>query len=136
MAGGPGAGVGIAVPTGPGGAAPPAAAKAADAPKAAARPKDECTEAPVKPKLLGGIAQEGIRAAAQAAGGVEGRIRLEILVDENGNVTSVRVMAGLGGAIDAAALAAAKRVKVTASTRCGKPVAGRLVIAITVRNPD
>jgi len=136
MAGGPGIGGGIAVPSGHGGGDAAAAAKAADAPRAAARPKDDCTEAPVKPKLLGAIAQEGIRSAAQAAGGVEGRIRLALQIDENGNVTSVSVMAGLGGAIDAAAVAAAKRVKVAASTHCGKPVAGRLVIAITVRNPD
>ena len=45
-------------------------------------------------------------------------------------------MSGLGGAIDEAAMSAAKRVKVTPSTRCGHAVAGRVVVAITVRNPD
>ena len=85
---------------------------------------------------MGAIAQDRIIAAAQAAGGIEGRIRLEILVDENGNILSARVMSGLGGAIDEAAVSAAKRAKVTASTKCGRAVAGRLVVAITVRNPD
>ncbi len=135
MAGGPGGGVGIAVP-------PPQAAAPADAPRTVEgtapkpKPKDDCTEDAVKPKLVGAIPQDRIIAAAQAAGGVEGKIRLELLIDENGNITSARVTTGLGGAIDEAALSAAKRAKVTASTRCGRPVAGRLVVAITVRNPD
>ncbi|MFT3769965.1 MAG: TonB family protein [Minicystis sp.] len=134
MAGGPGVG-GIAVPQGDPAAAA-AAPQAGDAPRAAPRPKDECTEDAVKPKLIGAISQGAIASAAQAAGGVEGKIRLELLIDETGNVTSVRVMAGLGGAIDEAAIAAAKRVKATPASKCGRPAAGRLVVAITVRNPD
>ncbi len=133
MAGGPGAG-GIAVPQNVD--APAAAPQAAEAPKAAPRPRDECTEEAVKPKLVGAISQSAIIAAAQSAGGVEGKIRLELLVDESGNITSVRVMAGLGGAVDEAAIAAAKRAKVTPGSKCGKPASGRLVVAITVRNPD
>jgi periplasmic protein TonB len=89
----------------------------------------------VKPKSVP-ISQGGIIAAAQAAGGIEGRIRLELQIDENGNVTSVRVMTGLGGAVDEAAVAAAKRAKVSPITRCGRPVAGRMVYAMTIRNPD
>jgi protein TonB len=133
MAGGPG-GVGIAVPAR--GNAAPEAAKAVEGVRPAPKPKDDCTEEPVKPKLVGAIAQDRIIAAAQAAGGVEGKIRLELLIDEAGNVTSVRVMSGLGGAVDEAAVSAAKRVKVNPSTRCGHAVAGRLVVAITVRSPD
>jgi protein TonB len=135
MAGGPG-GVGIAIPVGPTGPDPGPAVRDVAAPKTTAKPKDDCTEDAVKPKLVGAIAQDRIIAAAQAAGGVEGRIRLELLVDENGTITSARVTTGLGGAIDEAAISAAKRAKVTASTKCGRPVAGRLVVAITVRNPD
>jgi TonB family protein len=135
MAGGPG-GVGIAIPVGPvGGPEASAARPAAEGPRAAARNSD-CTEDPVKPKLLGAIAQDRIVAAAQAAGGVEGKIRLEILVDEIGNPTSVRVTTGLGGAVDEAAVAAGKRAKFKPSTRCGKAAAGRFVVAFTVRNPD
>jgi len=133
MAGGPGVG-GIAVPQ-QADAPTQAAPQAAEAPKAQ-KPKDECTEEVVKPKLVGAIAQGAIIAAAQSAGGVEGKIRLELLIDENGNVTSVRVMAGLGGSVDEAAIAAAKRAKVTPGSKCGKASAGRLVVAITVRNPD
>jgi protein TonB len=135
MAGGPGGGVGIAVPL-------PQAGAPADAPRAVEgvapkpKPRDDCPEDAVKPKLIGAIAQDRIIAAAQAAGGIEGRIRLEILVDEAGNVTSARVTSGLGGAIDEAAVSAARRVKVTPSTKCGRPIAGRLVVAMTIRNPD
>jgi protein TonB len=134
LAGGPGGG-GIAVPAGPAGG-DHAAAKAPDGPRAAAiKPRQEdCADPDVKPKSVP-IAQGGVIAAAQAAG-VEGRIRLELQIDESGNVTSVRVISGLGGAIDAAAVAAAKRAKVSPITRCGRPVAGRLVYAMTIRNPD
>jgi periplasmic protein TonB len=133
MAGGPG-GTGIAVPMG--GGAGPAEPRAVEAAKPAVKPKQEdCTEAEVKPKSVP-ISQAGIIAAAQTAGGVEGRIRLELQIDESGNVTSVRVMTGLGGAIDEAAVAAAKRAKVSPITRCGRPVAGRMVYAMTIRNPD
>jgi TonB family protein len=133
MAGGGPGGVGIAIPTGPVGDVAPTGGHA---PAAAAKASSGCTEDAVKPKMIGAIAQDRIIAAAQAAGGIEGRIRLEILVDELGNVTSVRVLAGLGGAVDEAAISAGKRVKVSPSTKCGKAVAGRLVVAITVRNPD
>jgi TonB family protein len=133
MAGGPG-GVGIAVPRRPLDA--PEAAKAVEGVRPAPRPRDDCAEEALKPKLAGAIAQDRIISAAQAAGGVEGKIRLELLTDEVGNVTSVRVLSGLGGAIDEAAMSAARQVKVTPSTRCSRAVAGRLVVAISVRNPD
>jgi protein TonB len=133
MAGGPG-GVGIAVPTGPTGPdLGTAAAREVEAPKTALKPKDDCTEDAVKPKLgAGGIPQEGIKAAAQAAGGIEGKIRLELLVDENGVVTSARVISGLGGGVDDAAISAGRRAKLTPSTKCGRPVAGRLVVSVRV----
>jgi protein TonB len=136
MSGGTGTGPGIAVPINAGGNDSRVAPPVAEAPKAAAPKKDDCTEDPIKPKAMGSPDQSRIIAAAQAAGGVEGKIRLEILVDETGNITSVRVMAGLGGAIDDAAVAAYRRVKISPATRCGKPVSGRLVVAFTVRNPD
>ncbi len=130
--GGPGVG-GIAVPKGPTGG-DPAGAKAADAPKAAARPKDDCTDAPVRAKLIS-VSREGVIAAAQAAG-VYGKVRVEVQIDENGNVTSATVLTGLGGAVDAAAIAAAKRAKFAPSTRCGKPVAGKLPLAFRLEAPQ
>jgi protein TonB len=128
MAGGPGGG-GIAVPMG-GGDVAPVGGPAPEA-KAAAKPKDDCTEEVVKPKLSGGLATGGIKAAAQAEGR-EGKVRLEILVDENGNVTAVRILTGLGGSIDQAALAAAKQARLTPATRCGRKVAGRLLVSIPI----
>jgi protein TonB len=134
MAGGPGGGgVGIAIPTGPVGGVAPAGGPA---PAAAAKANTGCTEDAVKPKLAGALDTSRIIAAAQAAGGVEGKIRLALMVDEAGNVTSVQVLSGLGGAIDEAAIAAGKRAKVTPATKCGKPVAGRLVVSMPIRNAD
>ena len=133
MAGGPGGG-GIAVP--PPQAAAPDAPRTVEGTRPAPKPKDDCPEDAVKPRMIGAIAQDRIIAAAQSAGGVEGRIRLELLVDETGAITSARVTTGLGGAIDEAAVGAARRAKVTPSTKCGRPVAGRLVVAMTIRNPD
>jgi protein TonB len=135
LAGGPG-GVGISVPVGPG-VEPAATAAAAVRPEASAvKPKllEGCTEPEVKPKSVP-VAQGGIIAAAQSAG-IEGRLKLELQIDESGNVTSARVITGLGGAIDEAALAAAKRVKVSPITKCGKPIAGRLTWGLRLRNPD
>jgi TonB family protein len=132
MAGGPG-GVGLAVPA-PAGEAP--AAKAPEGRGPLPRPKDDSAEPLVKPKLQGAIAQDRIQAAAQAAGGVEGKIRLEIEVDEHGSVTAVRVTSGLGGAIDEAAVSAARRLRFTPGTRGGRNVAATFRITITVRNPD
>jgi protein TonB len=129
MAGGPGVG-GIAVPQNTD--APAAAPQTVDAPKAAPpKPKDECTEDVVKPKITG-YSQDGMKAAARAAGGIEGKIRVEVLVDESGNITSVRVLSGLGGGVDEAAVAAIKRAKATVATKCGKPVAGRTVMSFTL----
>lgn len=134
MAGGPGGG-GIAVPL-PQAAGPADAPRTVEGPAPKPKPKDDdCTEADVKPKSVP-IAREGIMAASQAMGGIEGRLRLELQLDASGNVTSVQVMSGLGGAIDAAAVAAAKRAKVSPITRCGRPVAGRLVWAMTLRNQE
>jgi protein TonB len=132
MAGGPG-GVGIAVPAPQGDA--PRADKTVENRGPAPKPKDECTEDPVKPKPTGGIPQGRVKAAAAAAG-VEGKIRLELMIDENGNVTSARVLSGLGGAVDAAAIADARGAKFTPGTRCGKPAAARLVISMTLRNQE
>lgn len=125
MAGGVGPGGGIAVPVNTGGDAPQAA-EGAGAPRAAApKPKDDCAEDAVKPKAVSTV-QPQITDAARSAG-VEGKVRLEILVDANGAVTDVRVLAGLGHGLDEAAAAAARRWKFTAGTRCGRAVAGRVV---------
>jgi protein TonB len=133
MAGGPG-GIGIAVPVGGGGDPGTAAAPRTEASAVKPKAAEGCTEPEVKPKSVP-LATGGIIAAAQSAS-IYGRLKLEHQIDESGKVSSARVLTGLGGGIDEAALAAAKQVKVSPITRCGKPVAGRMTWATTLREPD
>jgi protein TonB len=126
---GGGSGPGIAVPVGPVGDGPGAGpATTGDAPKALA-PKEDCTEALVKPKPLGGI-QQGTYTEQARAAGVEGRVKIEVQIDASGAVTGGRIISGVGYGLDESALAAAKRSKYTSGTRCGKPVAATLIIAM------
>jgi periplasmic protein TonB len=129
MSGGTGGG-GLAVP--PPAAAPRASAapvektfaKAAPAPK----PIDTCDEGPAKPKLLK-LPQPAYTEAARAAG-VEGKVRVELTVDETGKVASVRALTTLGHGLDEAALAAARAATFEPAIRCGKPSRSTFTIAI------
>jgi protein TonB len=57
-------------------------------------------------------------------------VRAEVLVNESGEVTSVRLLGGLGFGLDEAAMAAARRWRFSPATRCNKPVAAPFVIAM------
>jgi periplasmic protein TonB len=126
-----GVGSGLAVPAGdpqgsPGGRAQgspkPAAAKAAP------RPNDGCDEPPGKPKARS-VPQPAYSERARAAG-VEGKVRVEISVDERGRITNARVLQGLGHGLDEAALEAARRASFDPATRCGKAVASTFVVGM------
>jgi protein TonB len=124
-----GTGPGIAVPAPQAAAAAQPTSKAVDAPKAAApKPADDCTEEPIKPKPLGAV-QPAYTEAARSAG-VEGKVRVQLTVDETGAVSAASVMSGLGYGLDEAAVAAAKRMKFNPGTRCGRPVASRFVVSM------
>ena len=127
--GGPG---GLAIPQGAGplAAAQPSATATMLAPKALA-PKpagDECADPPVKPRPRS-IAQPAYTSSAREAN-VEGKVRVEVSVDDSGHVTGARLLAGLGYGLDEAALEAAKRAAFEPATRCGKPVSATFVIAM------
>jgi protein TonB len=89
---------------------------------------DACSEAAGKPKLLR-LPQPAYTEAARAAG-VEGKVRVEITVDESGRVAGVRVLSALGHGLDEAALAAARAASFQAATRCGKPVRSTFTVSI------
>lgn len=97
-----------------------AAAKKADV--------DECADPAVKPKPIS-VSQPAYSSAAREAG-VEGKVRVEVSVDADGHVKSVRLISGLGHGLDEAALEAARRATFQPGTRCGKPVAATFVIAM------
>jgi len=89
---------------------------------------DSCTEAPSKPKPKS-VPQPAYPDAARAAG-VEGKVRVELTVDETGKVISVRVLQGLGHGLDEAALAAARQASFEPALRCGKPARATFTISM------
>jgi protein TonB len=82
----------------------------------------------VKPRPKS-IAQPAYTSSAREAS-VEGKVRVEVSVDEGGHVTGARLLAGLGYGLDEAALEAAKRAVFEPATRCGKPVSATFSIAM------
>lgn len=119
-------GTGIALPSGngvSGGPRPLSAAKPAGpkkaAPLAATGPVDPCEEGAAKPKPRSVPQPLGTEAARAA--GVEGKVRVQLTVDETGHVVDVKLLQGLGYGLDEAALTAARRAEFEPAVRCGKP---------------
>jgi protein TonB len=67
--------------------------------------------------------------AARAAR-IEGRVRIEVLVDELGQVLQTKVLSGLGYGLDEAAVAAVTRMRFRPGTLCNKPVTAPFVMAV------
>ncbi len=128
--GGPG---GIAVPTG-GGAATPSQALPTKKEKvfgaAAERPAaaGDCDEDLVKAKPQG-MVKPAYTDDARAAG-IEGRVRVEITLDETGKVVGAKILSGLGHGLDESAIDAAKRMSFNAATRCGTAVKSTFVLSM------
>jgi periplasmic protein TonB len=133
-------GPGIPVPTGAGaggGGSEAAAANAARAAKPVATHKVEqlavaqgaevCNEPVVKPKRQGFVKPEYTLQARQAE--IEGVVRVEVTVDEAGHVIRARVLSGLGYGLDESAVQAAKALRFTPASQCGKPIVATSVIA-------
>jgi protein TonB len=89
---------------------------------------DECLDPPAKPKPIK-VLQPAYTDDARSAA-IEGRVRVEITVDETGAVVSAKVLAGLGHGLDEAALAAAKGSTFSAAMRCGKAVRSTFTIGM------
>jgi protein TonB len=88
----------------------------------------DCTEPIEKPKVES-LPQAAYTERARE-GSVQGKVRVEIRVDERGAVTSVSLLSGLGFGLDEAALDAARKAKFKPATRCGKPVASPFVVSM------
>lgn len=132
LSGGPGGPGGIAVPMG--GPAPVAAAPVAQKEKTfgstapAAAAGDDCAEEIVKAKPQGFV-QPTYTDDARAAG-IEGRVRVQVTIDQAGTVLDAKVVSGLGHGLDESAIAAAKRMSFSAATRCGTAVKSTFVISM------
>jgi len=121
---------GIAVPTHVVATSTPTTSATAPQPEAlvAKVSVDECTDPPTKPKPIKVVQPAYTEKAREAQ--VEGRVRVEIVVDENGKVANAKVLAGLGHGLDEAALQAARGSTFAAATRCGKPISSTFVIGM------
>ena len=113
-------------PSGPVKAAP---RKLAAAALPAADLGDPCAEPAAKPKPRSVPQPVGTEAARAA--GIEGKVRVQLTVDETGRVVDVKLLQGLGYGLDEAALAAAKRAEFEPAVRCGK--ATRATFNISMR---
>lgn len=89
---------------------------------------DPCTEGPAKPKLLH-LPQPAYTEGARAAG-IEGKVRVQITVDESGNVVDVQTLSSLGHGLDEAAVHAARSARFEPAIRCGKPTRSTFTLAI------
>lgn len=132
-------GVALGNAEGPGLAVPGAvAAAAAVAPAAtatttthkvqqlAASQTDMCVEPVVRPKRKVPVVPKYTLEARQAE--IEGVVRVEVTVDETGQVVNARVVSGLGYGLDDAALVAARASTFEPATRCKKPVIGTTIL--------
>jgi protein TonB len=119
-------GTGIALPLGASTRGGPRPAQAANSsPKkllpvaAAGSAVDPCEEPATKPKPRS-VPQPAGTEAARAAG-IEGKVRVQLTVDESGRVVDLKLLQGLGYGLDEAALAAARQAEFEPAVRCGKP---------------
>jgi protein TonB len=81
-----------------------------------------CTEDPTKPQPVFKVEPEYTVAARTE--GIEGKLKLKMIVGVDGSVTDVEVLSGVEPSLDAAAVAAVKQWRFKPATACGKPVAG------------
>jgi protein TonB len=94
----------------------------------AKKTESECTEALIKARPLGVVRPSYTDEARRAR--VEGRVRVQLTVNEQGEVTDAHVLEHLGHGLDEAAIAAAKNLRFAAATQCGRPVTAPFVIAM------
>jgi protein TonB len=126
---------GIAVNIGPPVTAAPAVVFAPPKPKVliARRTEAVCNEDLVKAHMLSMIKPSYTDDARRSH--VEGRIRIELLVNEMGEVTEARILSGLGHGLDEAALEAARRLHFSPAMQCGRAVSAPFIIAMRFALP-
>ena len=107
------------------------------------KPKASVEEAPEvfvvvekMPELIGGLAaiQREIRYPVIAKkAGIEGRVILQFIVDEQGRVSESKVVRGIGGGCDDEALRALQTARFRPGTQRGKPVKVKMSLPVTFR---
>jgi len=94
----------------------------------AARTASDCKEPLVKARPERIVRPEFTTEARTA--GIDGRVRIELMIDDRGDVVSAKLLRGLGHGLDVSSLDAAKRTHFVPATRCGKPVAAPLIYSM------
>lgn len=89
-----------------------------------------------QPELIGGM--KALQEAVEYPGfarkaGIEGRVIVRFVVDENGNVTNPTVTSGVHKLLNKAALEAVKKLKFKPGMQRGKPVKVRMSLPVTFR---
>lgn len=77
------------------------------------------------PEMIGGIAslqKHIVYPEIAKIAGIEGRVIVKFIIDENGNVVNPQVIRGIGGGCDEEAVEAVKKVKFTPGKQRGNPV--------------
>lgn len=88
------------------------------------------------PQLKGGLAelQRKVKYPEMARrAGIEGRVTVQFIVNEQGRVENPRVIRGIGGGCDEAALAAVKNAEFTPGMQRGRPVRVQYSLPIVFR---
>lgn len=116
-------------PSIPAGPRSPGRAPVATVRKLGPAPASGCGEQIIKPRAL--VLPQPAYAETARAAGVQGKVRVQLEVGADGSVGAARVVSSLDPGLDAAALTAVRSARFSPATRCGKPVAGGLTIAIT-----
>jgi protein TonB len=131
--------LGLTMGNGAGGMAVPAGARpvAESAPRETTRKvrtlapvhEDSCDEPVVKAKLRGMVVKPIYTDEARTAQ-IEGVVRVEMTVDDQGNVIAVKILKGLGYGLDEAAAHAAKQMTFEPGTKCGKAAVTKLTVGM------
>lgn len=88
------------------------------------------------PELVGGlksIQQKIIYPNTAKQNGIEGKVYVLAFIDENGNVVEAKIIKGIGGGCDEAALNAVKETKFIPGKQRGKPVKVQVSIPIVFK---
>ncbi|SHK86797.1 M56 family metallopeptidase [Rhodothermus profundi] len=91
------------------------------------------------PRLIGGFNRlvECLRYPEEAkAAGVEGRVIIRFVVDEQGNVANPKVLKGVGAGLDEEALRCVRQLKFTPGRQQGRPVPVRMTLPVVFRLDD
>lgn len=91
------------------------------------------------PKLIGGLAklQQSIHYPDLARkAGIEGRVYVQFVVDEHGNVVDPKVIRGIGGGCDQEALRAVSHAKFVPGMQRGRPVKVRYSLPVVFKLQD